>query len=538
MPELKPVRWIAWAAIAAGLIAFAYFYIHGWTAYHFDAKAHLLVGRRLTDSLSPGYAQMGRQWLPLLHILYWLPHKSWFLYETGLAASLLGFLFYIFSCLFFFRLAERLTLDREAATLAAAIYVFNPNLLFLQAGAFSEPLYLLLMVTNIYYFMRFELNADRKALKVACLFGALAAIGRYEGSILAAAELLLLFLRRGAVWTARLRQASWFGACAFLPVALHVTATRFFSGSTYLDVVSRGHPEPYLTHRLLGWSILYHVAEIIPITGIVLFVAGAIGLVHYLVKGQWSRTWAPLLLLTPSVLCVAALYWGLIYRVRYGIELLPAAALFSAHLLSRRRLRAVSLVVLLAVTLFLPFFSELYPRQWQYRFFYAGPGYFAMPLLGLLTFSLLALAGWQARWLALYCVLSLYLPVFMGEHHPIRVEAREHDYSAVERGRLLNYLRENPDQGHVLVDMTSVAPLVFDSNLPLRRFIYNEGPLDWWNRALADPPSHLSWAIARKGDVVDGLFQQDSAVRRAMAPVVMGKEYTLYRINQNPPGDR
>ena len=34
-------------------------YAHGWTLYYGDAEAHLMIARRIVDSLTPGYEQLG-----------------------------------------------------------------------------------------------------------------------------------------------------------------------------------------------------------------------------------------------------------------------------------------------------------------------------------------------------------------------------------------------------------------------------------------------------------------------------------------------
>jgi len=528
-PPTAYCRLILFAAAGAGAIAFTYFFVHGWTTYHYDAKAHLVVGRRITDSLSPGYSQVGNQWLPLLHLLYLLPSISWKAYQTGLAAGAFGFLFYVASCYFVFRLSEKLTGDSTAALLGAAVYLFNPNLLFLQAGAFTEPLYLLLMTANAYYFLHYEIEGDVSDLRRACLWGGAAALCRYEGCILLGAEVVVLLFDRARSWSGRLRQAAWL-SLGFSGLAVHLVLMRMVFGETYLAKVSQGHPEPYITHHQVGWSLVYHVAEVIPITGVILFIAAMIGLIHYLTHAGVRKMWAPILLLTPSVLCVAALYWGLIYRVRYGIELLPAAAVFSVHLLARSRLRKGSLAALWIVTILLPYFSDYYPRQWEYRFFYPGPGYLALPLIGFLTLALLLLAGHARWWLPLYCVLALYHSMFLGEWHPVRVEAREHDYIEVERGKLLAHLRANFRSGRILVDMASTAPFVFDSKLPIRNFIYNEGRPYWWDRAVAEPEQLLTWVVARKGDEVDLMMRADTPLHRSMALVIAGREYSLYEL--------
>jgi hypothetical protein len=45
----------------------------GLTNSHYDARAHLVVARRVFDSLTPGWQQIGAVWLPLPHMLNMVP---------------------------------------------------------------------------------------------------------------------------------------------------------------------------------------------------------------------------------------------------------------------------------------------------------------------------------------------------------------------------------------------------------------------------------------------------------------------------------
>src|SRR5215471_15667011 len=61
--------------IAAALIllvsslALLFFYSRGLINLYGDAIAHMEGARRLTDSLTPGYDEIGSGWLPLFHLL-------------------------------------------------------------------------------------------------------------------------------------------------------------------------------------------------------------------------------------------------------------------------------------------------------------------------------------------------------------------------------------------------------------------------------------------------------------------------------------
>ena len=61
------------AAIAAGAIAAWHYARLGLTLSHYDARGHLIVARRVLDSITPGWQQIGAVWLPLPHLLNLLP---------------------------------------------------------------------------------------------------------------------------------------------------------------------------------------------------------------------------------------------------------------------------------------------------------------------------------------------------------------------------------------------------------------------------------------------------------------------------------
>ena len=55
------------AAVLFGTYAAWVYAGAGLTLSHYDAKAHLVVARRVIDSLTPGWKQIGAVWLPLPH---------------------------------------------------------------------------------------------------------------------------------------------------------------------------------------------------------------------------------------------------------------------------------------------------------------------------------------------------------------------------------------------------------------------------------------------------------------------------------------
>jgi len=117
---------VAWAALGLALVALAYGVRHGSLLLYGDAVAHLHIARRVFDSMTPGYRQLGSVWLPLPHILL-LPfvwNMAW--WRSGLAGACLSIPSYVLGCAGIYRLA-RMWLPISAALVAVAFYGLNPG---------------------------------------------------------------------------------------------------------------------------------------------------------------------------------------------------------------------------------------------------------------------------------------------------------------------------------------------------------------------------------------------------------------------------
>src|SRR6186713_862619 len=73
-------------AAIAGIFAAWHVAREGLTLSHYDARAHLVVARRIIDSLTPGWRQFGSLWLPLPHLLNAIPVQWDFAYRSGITA--------------------------------------------------------------------------------------------------------------------------------------------------------------------------------------------------------------------------------------------------------------------------------------------------------------------------------------------------------------------------------------------------------------------------------------------------------------------
>ncbi len=193
--EIEVVR-LVWLAIFVSVFSFLFYYRHGDVLLYGDAVAHINIARRVFDSKTPGLLELGTVWLPLPHLLimpFILSKQMWQSGSGGSIPSMAGF---VFGVLGIFRLVRAaFTRDGEldgtaklGAWAAAGIYAANPNLIYMQATAMGESLYLAFFIWAVLYFAEFARGGAKPGRALTkcglCLFAA--CLTRYDGWFLSA----------------------------------------------------------------------------------------------------------------------------------------------------------------------------------------------------------------------------------------------------------------------------------------------------------------------------------------------------------------
>lgn len=140
---------IAAAAAIAGALVAVHYHRLGLTLSHYDARGHLVVARRIIDSLTPGWQQVGAVWLPLPHLLNMLPVQIDVFYQTGWSAVAISVLSFAVATGAIAAIVLTVTGSTPAAGIAAAAFALNPNVLYLQATPMTEPLLLALTTSSV-----------------------------------------------------------------------------------------------------------------------------------------------------------------------------------------------------------------------------------------------------------------------------------------------------------------------------------------------------------------------------------------------------
>ena len=545
-PRLRTIILVGYIAGFASLIAFLWYFRHDQVLLYGDAVAHINIARRVFDSRTPGLKQLGTVWLPLPHLLtipFILSDWSW---QTGFGGSWPFMIAYVAGVIGIFRLVrdgvawasdrelsdaapashqlsrERLAREntaenrvfpglgtRLAPWFAAIIFAANPNLLYLQATAMTESLYLALFIWAVVLladFVRHRYSPDAAQHAKAgtslmrcgvCL--ALSMLTRYDGWFAAGVFCVLVFilllrpprtaadpqppssLRRAVLIFSGLVvmvPAFWFAYNA----AVYGDPLDFARGPYSAPGIEQRTSQPGEAHHPgyhhLGTAASYFIksAELNMSEGPLgrpWIALAALGVVLLLIYFRRLGAW--LLLLIPLPFYALSIAYGGVpifmpvwwpfsfYNLRYGLQLLPAFAVF------------------LSVGLY-----WVLQRVPQSRWRAAG---------AVLAFAFVA-ASYGFAW----------------HDQPICLQeavANARTRVAFERS-LAEYLRLLPPNSTLLMYIGGHVGALQDADVHLSRVIHegNHGdPKMWgkegmWQRALTDPAKYADYAIGLDDDEV------------------------------------
>jgi hypothetical protein len=374
VPSRLAAAFVILMVSAASLL---FFYSRGVTNLYGDAIAHMEGARRLTDSITPGLGEIGSGWLPLYHILVAPLAINDHLWRTGLAGSLVSVAAFAVAAWFVFRLGFEMNRNLAAGWVALAGFLACSNMLYVASTPLTEPLCVLWAVLVVWALFRFQEEGGWQRLTAAAFAAFCGALTRYDGWYLLPFAALFVIFARQRPWARRLLEAAFFGAIAGAAPVLWVlhnlhrygNPLEFYNGP-YSAVAVYKHQLAttgfrYPTDGSYLLSVRYYVADLKLVIGAASLELALLGLVAWAADSrQRARRAAALLLLVPLVfyvqsmahasvpIYVPTLFPNTYYNLRYGLEMLPAAALFPSFLVGARlpgRVRLVLTTLIIAL---------------------------------------------------------------------------------------------------------------------------------------------------------------------------------------------
>ena len=517
--EIEIVR-LVWLAIFISVFSFLFYYRHGDVLLYGDAVAHINIARRVFDSKTPGLQQLGTVWLPLPHLLIIPFIRSMQMWQSGSGGSIPSMAGFVFGVLGIFRLV-RAAFGRDGemdgaakvgAWTSALAYGANPNLIYMQATAMGESLYLAFFIWAVVYFAEFARQADedkasRSLTKCGlCLFAA--CLTRYDGWFLA-----VVLVVGAVVVRSHRRKVREDGAHRLLvqPSRKALVKFVFLAAAApalwlaYNALVYR-NPLEFANGPYSAKAIEQKTATVNPAKGNLLAAGSyflkaaelnvgeanwqerlwlALALLGSLVAGFGGRGRVALLLWAPLPFYALSVAYGSVpifvptwwpfshYNLRYGLQLLPAFAVFLPL--------GIAFIVQSATKV--PRL-EVSWSSWAH-------------VVAMVSVLVLVATSYGAIWRA--------DPVCYRE-----AAINMHGCAALD-GQLAGWLKSLPTDSTLLMYLGEHVGALERAGIPLRRVI-NEGnhrawrqPVDpegLWERALKDPANYADYAIGFDGDPV------------------------------------
>jgi hypothetical protein len=499
--RVKGSEWLAVVAgcAAASITAIVWSWRNGAMLNYGDAVAHLHIARRVFDAQQPRLTELGSVWLPLPHLLLipFVQIYSW--WANGLAGVIPSALAYLAACVGIYRLA-RCWLRPTPSALALAFFALNPNLLYLQTTAMTEPLFICEMVWIAIWLVEWRASLDSNPRKLHLMQWLIAAalvaaiFTRYDGWVLA----LLAWTCMGLALARRGRLRNWSFWLASLVLVAAPLAWFLYNSLGFGDWLyfARGPysakaieirtsvpgfpPHPGWHNPWVGLIFFVKAAEMDAAAaawGNVLLAVSLAGTAWaWLTARRRAFTWA-LLLWFPAAFYAYSVAYGSVpiflpvwwphswYNTRYGMEMLPAFALglgFAAQF-------ALAVV------------NEFKPRRVNARWVRNAAG-------------------------ALFVVLALNAAQMVRERPLVYMEATKNiearrAYEIEIPPALRALLAERP-QAVVLMNTSVFPEIVALTGIPLRETI-NESDLEIYRAALDAPAAHAALVLAFDGDEID-----------------------------------
>jgi hypothetical protein len=521
VPEPSAAR-VAGIPALVSLFSFFYFYRHSDLLLYGDAVAHINIARRVFDSQTPGLLQLGTVWLPLPHLLMIPFIFSNAMWQNGTGGSFPSMIAHVLGAVGIFRLVRGM-LEADLRTkpaagvgawTAAVAYGANPNLIYMQATAMTESVYLALFIWAVVYFAEFIRNlrkddlrkndlqknedangrqtreAHASLLRCAwCLAGA--ELARYDGWFLAGvigAAVAVIALRQWQNRDLRGVAVKFLLGIAVAPVlwltyngAVYGNALAFANGPYSAQAIEQrvGAPNPAFHNFAVAALYFLKSAQL------------------NMADGNWGRFW-----LAAALVAMAIAAWKL-------------------------RAQAASLLLLWVPLVFyalsiaygsVPVHVYLW---WPFATFNQRYGLQLVPMLaasaGMVTASVFLIgAGGRHVWKLVALMLALitvsYASVWRAAPLCLQEARKQWEIRSPLNSAVQRVVARLPRNSRFLMDISEHVGIMEQAGIPLRQVVNNENHRPWkrpsdpeglWERALADPPRYVDFVIAFDGDAVD-----------------------------------
>jgi hypothetical protein len=469
----QPVPW-AVILIALILCQFAILWSASTNAFtlYGDSRAHLDIARRLTDGLTPGFAQLGSVWLPLPHLLMAPFTAIDTLWHSAAAGAIVCGASFVYSAVRIYSFTQEWLQNKLAAWCAFLVYAINLDLLYVQTTALTEPVLLAFFIGAAYHLLRWTRTDSWRDLLLAGFLVACATLTRYEGWALFAVGIVVV-----AVWT-RHHQKSAHATQANVVLFAAVGGYGIILWLLY-NLIIFHDPLQFLHSSFSSGAQQASLAQ-----------AGLLPTKGNIVESTLTYGWAIIDIagIATVVIALAGIASGLLARANRG-RLLVALALLATP------------VLLNVASLWLGQSTIRVPQRAPFGYWNDRYGLMALPLLAFGA----ALLVQRWRLLAPAVIIAVAAgTAFSAAHTPVAVTDGRSGISSASAGKpelTAALLQREYTGGGILADDASASGVMFGSGLNLKEFL-TIGFHPYYDEALLAPARSVHWVLAYDGDSI------------------------------------
>ncbi len=464
-------------AVILSVAAAAWVLSNGYTLYFGDAEAHLNIARRIIDSRTPGFDQIGTVWLPLPHLLMlpFVVNDAW--WRSGLAGAIPSCIAFVVACGFLYASARDIFGGMAAAVTAVAVFALNPNILYLQSIPMTESLFFACLTGLLYTTIWYRRSGSMAAVVLAGVLSNAASLTRYEGWFLIPFITGFLLLVGGKRrWTA----AILFGAMAALAPLAWLAHNWYYFGNPI-----EFYNGPYSAKGIYERALKSGVAR-------------------YPGDHDWLK---------------AIQYFWMDARLTAGAPVAWLGLVGALIAAMRRRWWTVGLLALTPVFYVMSMHSSgtpiFVPNLWPHSYYNTRYATTMMPLLaiGMAAFVWVSPARWRTI-AAVIVVAAAVAPWLMQPRKEAWVCWKESRVNSESRrawtSLAATYLAPRYHRGEgIFTSFGDLSGIFRQAGIPLRETLH-EGNNPYWNVAYVNPRAFLreKWAVAFAGDSVTTAIQR------------------------------
>ena len=470
-------------ASCLSVASFLYYYNSGLITAYGDSRGHLNIARRVFDSLTPGAAQLGGYWLPLLHILMLPTIWNDFMWQSGLSGSIPSMVSFVLAVVFMYKLVLYIAKDKFSAIIASIIIMLNVNLLYMQSTPMTESLFICTVIIFMYFFYKWFQEKNISHLILAAIFLILSSLNRYEGwGLVIAANVLLIWDWVQSKFSKKIEGVTvMFATLSFLGIFMWLLwgAVIFHDPLEFMNnALSAGNriKTEITTHKPTGDgnmvdAISTNVFSIFHTSGYLIFIFSAIGVALYLARKK-KKIFDPqiitiFLLTIPFLFDILTVYTGKVpvevpelsmqpspnnyFNIRYSLYVLPFLAFMISYISKRKIIQTILLIV----------------------------------------------------------VLLNYFLIFPHNSKPMAV-LRDIGVRHGFEDNDIAWFRNNYDGGLILASSGENDPFMFETSMDQKKFI-TEGTYQIWDASLKNPAENANWIVT---SIYSGRDQVDKFINK------------------------